>query len=249
MGMIRIGLLLLVALRPSQALAWNATGHKVTAEIAWQQLPPATRQSIVDTLRHHSFFQQHFVERMPRDVVAGDKATQDHCLFQQAAVWPDIARRLRGADREKYNAGMQHYIDLPLFLDDSDRVAPDGKITENTSSEYPTSIGPDDWNVIQGFKHSQAIVADPDADAADKAVVYCWLLHLGGDIHQPLHSTALYSVEQFPTGDQGGNDIPLTRGRHLRALWDNLLGGRYRVRDLDREVAGVEWNPPSRHAP
>jgi hypothetical protein len=31
-----------------------------------------------------------------------------------------------------------------------------------------------------------------------------WLFHLVGDVHQPLHCTAVYS-ERFPDGDKGGN--------------------------------------------
>jgi len=30
-----------------------------------------------------------------------------------------------------------------------------------------------------------------------------WLFHLIGDIHQPLHSTALFSTKLFPEGDRG----------------------------------------------
>ena len=37
-----------------------------------------------------------------------------------------------------------------------------------------------------------------------KAMAYCWLFHLVGDIHQPLHCTALFSAEHFPKGDRGG---------------------------------------------
>jgi rRNA maturation endonuclease Nob1 len=32
----------------SSAFVWNSLGHKVVAEIAWQQLEPAQCQSIVD---------------------------------------------------------------------------------------------------------------------------------------------------------------------------------------------------------
>jgi hypothetical protein len=51
-------MLLLVIVSP--AAAWNSLGHKVVAEIAWQQLDPATRQAIVDTLRRHPRFDTDF---------------------------------------------------------------------------------------------------------------------------------------------------------------------------------------------
>ena len=84
----------ILALVASQALAWNALGHRVVAEIAWQQLSPERRQEIVDTLKHHPRFAEDFIAKMPRDVAAGDEAKQDRWIFWQAAVWPDIARNL-----------------------------------------------------------------------------------------------------------------------------------------------------------
>ncbi|MCI0351205.1 MAG: hypothetical protein L0Z53_17415 [Acidobacteriales bacterium] len=49
--------------------------------------------------------------------------------------------------------------------------------------------------------------------------------------------TALVSVNQFPDGDRGGNEIPLARGRNLHSLWDNLLGRQHYLRDVARTVA------------
>ena len=37
-------------------------------------------------------------------------------IVQQAAVWPDLARKFPDAEREKYHRGPWHYQDLPLFL-------------------------------------------------------------------------------------------------------------------------------------
>ena len=97
------------------ALAWNGLGHKVIAEIAWRQLDEATRQQIVDTLRRHPRFAEDFEKKMPADVATADKAVQDHWVFQQAATWPDIARKT------EYDRPSWHYIDVPLFLEGSGR--------------------------------------------------------------------------------------------------------------------------------
>jgi len=64
----------IVVLWTAPAFAWNALGHKVIAEIAWQQLDVPTRQSIVDTLKHHPRFAEDFLAKMPRDVATGDQA-------------------------------------------------------------------------------------------------------------------------------------------------------------------------------
>jgi hypothetical protein len=66
-----------------------------------------------------------------------------------------------------------------------------------------------------------------DGSAEERAVHLCWLLHLTGDIHQPLHCCSLLS-EAFPEGDRGGNlslvkfadGLPVK----LHPTWDNLLG-------------------------
>jgi hypothetical protein len=63
----------------------------------------------------------------------------------------------------------------------------------------------------------------------DRAVALCWLLHLTGDVHQPLHCTSLFTEKQFPDGDLGGNAIGFRFGpdklpRRLHTFWDRLLG-------------------------
>jgi len=67
-------------------------------------------------------------------------------------------------------------------------------------------------------------------------LAYCWVLHLVGDLHKPMYTTALIS-ERFPSGDRGGNSIPTVQGGNLHALSDNLLGRRHRPNDVKREVA------------
>jgi len=38
----------------------------------------------------------------------------------------------------------------------------------------------------------------------EKSLLIRYLIHVLGDIHQPLHAVALFN-EKFPKGDQGGN--------------------------------------------
>ena len=228
----------------SDALAWNAVGHRVIAEIAWQQLTPERRQEIVDTLRHHPRFAEDFVAKMPREVASGDQEMQDRWIFWQAAVWPDVGRG------GPYDHPTWHYIDLPVYLDKGDRKALANRLPFNLSSKYPTAGGPTDYNVVQAIAYSRATIDDQSAGSDAKALAYCRLFHLVGDLHPPLHSSALVSVEQFPEGDRGGNSIPLTRGRNLHSLWDNLLGRSETYNNIrkvaaelsDRRVYRDVWN-------
>jgi hypothetical protein len=246
-------LLFLVALFPATACAFNALGHRVVAEIAWQQLTPERRQEIVDTLKRHPRFGQDFILNMPPDVAGANQPTQDRWIFWQAAVWPDVARGIRGPEKRLYDRGTWHYINGPIYLDPSDRKALAGRLTNNMSAEYPTRIPEDEWNIIQATQHAQAVLRDKQASAPERAIAYCWLFHLAGDSHQPLHSCALFSASRFPKGDRGGNDIPLRQGRNLHSLWDNLLGRQQGVNDVkrgaaelsDREQFGGVWKSAS----
>ena len=51
------------------------------------------------------------------------------------------------------------------------------------------------------------------------------IIHYVGDLHQPLHSSALVDTE-FPSGDRGGNSehLPSKDGAsNLHAVWDSVL--------------------------
>jgi hypothetical protein len=105
----------------SPAHAWNALGHRLVADIAWEQLTPERRKEIVDILRRHPRFDEDFVRQMPRDV------DEERWIFQQAAVWPDIARGFKGEDLKTYNHPTWHYVNIPVF------VGPERPISANRS--------------------------------------------------------------------------------------------------------------------
>ena len=60
-----------------------------------------------------------------------------------------------------------------------------------------------------------------------KSFALCWLLHLVGDVHQPLHTAARFSRD-LPDGDRGGNSVllPARNGDKdtLHLYWDRPLG-------------------------
>src|SRR4051812_11614060 len=90
--------ILIWSLTISPALAWNATGHKIIASIAFRQLSAAGQMKIVEMLKKHPRFAQDFVDEMPDEVRRGDEPTQNEWLFQQAAIWADT---VRSGPREK----------------------------------------------------------------------------------------------------------------------------------------------------
>jgi hypothetical protein len=80
---------------------------------------------------------------------------------------------------------------------------------------------PDD-DALFGIEESEKTLSDRTAPAEERAVALSWLIHLVGDIHQPLHCASLFT-EAYPRGDRGGNEffvMPASRGIKLHSFWD-----------------------------
>src|SRR4029450_371927 len=125
----------------------------------------------------------------------------------------DIARGFRGEDA-KFNHGTWHYINVPHFLSPTDEQALAGKVKVNQSLDPPAKPI-EEMNAIQTIRLARSMLADDKISKSEKAIMLAWLFHLVGDIHQPLHSTALFSQKLFPDGDRGGNLILTQQTRNL----------------------------------
>jgi hypothetical protein len=221
---LRVGAAALIAAAccSAPAIAWNALGHRVVASIAYGQLDEATRKLIADTIRRNPRFDEDFAPNLPAE-------DQDRFIFQQAAVWPDMIR-----GKHDYDMPVWHYVDFPLFV---------GPVRPHS---FPLGTKPEGdrgkWNVMQALSYCQSVVADKDTAPRDKALAYCWIFHLVGDLHQPCHSTALI-CEKLPEGDRGGNSIPLVTGRNLHSLWDGLLGRADKPNDVKHAVLELDEHP------
>lgn len=208
----------------SPAQAWNSLGHKVSASIAWPHLTVDAQTTLIALLEKHPRFDEDFDSELPDDLTDGDRAKW---LLGQAAIWPDIARGFSGENRAKYHHPTWHYINLPVFLGPS----------------FPVSES-DDVHVIHALKAAVAMIADEDAEDEDKAVALCWIAHLVGDMHQPLHTVALFTPERFSEGDRGGNSIDLAPSSNLHARWDSLIGSSTSVNNIAQrtfEITHADW--------
>lgn len=208
----------------STAGAWHATGHKATAAIAFDQLSASNQRAFVAILRQHPRFEEDFATRMPSGVASGSEAEQGSWLLQQASIWPDLIQRLDEDVRQEYNKSRWHYINLLVWLTPEDEAALSGQLGHNMGTEFSPPLRRN-LNAVQALRGNLAIWHDPDANGADKAVALCWILHLTGDLHQPLHSVALFSKAWFPEGDRGGNSVEVVWGdetRNLHSVWDGL---------------------------
>jgi hypothetical protein len=60
-------------------------------------------------------------------------------------------------------------------------------------------------NILTALAENVGVVKNQN-DPEPKAIALAWLFHLVGDIHQPLHTAQLFTVD-YPQGDRGGNEI------------------------------------------
>jgi hypothetical protein len=196
------------------ALAWDDAGHKTTAYIAWTMMSEQARARAFETLMN-----------APEDADLSvfyvqdsrSEAVKRRELFMLAAAWADIVRDKKFPQRaEKYHRSNWHYDDTFWTLENG-RV----KILPNPGQEGGVAI--------KQLTEFEKVLRSPSATGAEKAIALAWVLHIGGDIHQPLHTSARVT-ELEPKGDLGGNlflltpkDTPREQSENLHWFWDSIL--------------------------
>ena len=239
-------LALLSLLTAAPALAWNPSGHETIALIAYGQLNDATKAQAIALLKAHPRLRKHFAFTQRREVGRESEAQQDEWLFAFASTWPDIVRDAKDGvsrgDVQKYNRSWWHFVDLPVFLNEAEQkqLAPHVKV--NLRRDAPDDRDDPNMNVIQAIKNSSRIVSDSSAPAELRSIHLCWLLHLVGDAHQPLHSTALFTSQRFPEGDHGGNYLDIEHDYNLHAFWDDQVSTERPYQTIRRLAHDVAQN-------
>lgn len=207
--------------------AWNSPGHMIVALIAYDHLDDAAKAKAVALLRAHPRFADHFDRAMDRAARRAGPAEQDQWLFAFAATWPDLVRSAKGGvtsqDVDRYSRPWWHFIDEPVYLNDAEaqKLAP--TIHLNRKREAPTDPNDKDMNVIQAIETASTIIGDANAPTDERSIRLCWMLHLVGDAHQPLHSSALFTTHRFPDGDHGGNYVYYGHQYSLHSFWDDQI--------------------------
>jgi hypothetical protein len=116
--------------------------------------------------------------------------------LDEAANWPDEMRSAPGAFWQK-TATPWHYVTLNGIT--YDHAPPEG-------------------DALQALNHFRAVLQDPKASLTDKQLALRFVVHLVGDLHQPLHAGKCC--------DKGGNDVKVTffgKPTNLHAVWDSAL--------------------------
>jgi S1/P1 Nuclease len=203
---------------------WDSEGHMAVAYVAYQRLEPATKQRVNELLKLNPYYAK-WKAQIPNGTSTADA---DMMMFVLAATWPDEIKRdsqyhddgTSGGDRpdgptSSQNIGYAdhlrhkywHFVDTPFSQD---------------GTALPSLPTPNAETQITAFR---AVLSSDQPDAL-KSYDLVWLLHLVGDVHQPLHCTTRVSHDE-PNGDAGGNFVTLCSApckNELHAFWDNLMG-------------------------
>jgi hypothetical protein len=189
----------------------------MVASVAYDDLTPVARRKAVQLIKLNPDYKVW--------IKGVAKANQNKTAFVMAATWPDAIKSKKtytndGEHPTNPNAAVNigysdtlmhrywHYIDEPF--------SPDG--TALAQPQVPNA-----QTQIAEFRKTLAL-----SGAANKLKSYdlVWILHLVGDVHQPLHATSRFTHD-LPQGDSGGNLVELCAmpcKNELHAYWDNILG-------------------------
>jgi hypothetical protein len=123
--------------------------------------------------------------------------------FVESATWLDTIRYRSINWYDNY-----HYINIPFTRD--------GQSLPNIPAV----------NVVSGIHNAEAVLTSKYTTSFDKGLALRILIHIVGDIHQPMHAVSLAS-HQYPEGDRGGNLYLINAqpiAKNLHEYWDNGAG-------------------------
>lgn len=195
---------IIISILALQAHGWWDTGHMLVAEIAWKHLTregAATPETLIA------------LKNAVDSLVTYSEASN---TFVTAATWMDD---LKTRNLSQFNNW--HYINLPICQFNN---------SNSTDSCNGVSINSvlfsDDEDALWAIKMANYTITGNSALGFERGFALRNLLHIVGDLHQPLHAVARYAAET-PDGDEGGNLFPIKNisfTKNLHGFWDSGLG-------------------------
>ncbi|CAI2376074.1 unnamed protein product [Moneuplotes crassus] len=154
-----------------------------------------------------------------------DFAQEEINPFVESAVWADDNKAIAWGAFSNW-----HFVDTPV-------------IAEGFEGEYEVDNANATWAIYEMRKTLKNMNKPKFNSGLALSFAWRYLIHLVGDIHQPLHASALYS-DQFPHGDRGGNSFKITypadkQVKNLHALWDSCVD---QYGSIWAPVSDEEWN-------
>jgi len=147
-------------------------------------------------------------------------------FFLLAATWPDIVRPRDDDDERactRFHRRDWHFINY--FWQGISEATNDDRPEDRDDLETPELNAVERLRLFRPF----ASCATPSCGTsqADRATTLAWMLHIAGDIHQPLHTSARVTTRvNEREGDQGGNLFKLDTSNNplsLHSYWDGIV--------------------------
>jgi len=209
------------------AFAWNPYGHMLVAYVGWENMTPETRTRVSQLLRLNPYY-----ESWKKQIGETKTAEElDMKIFMLAATWPDAIKGDKSFETDGSEGGFRpkgpsasqntgyddkqlhmywHFYDEPFSNDKNTRL--------------PEIPAPNSETQMAAFRK---VLSSAEPDAL-KSYDLTWLIHIVGDIHQPLHGITRVS-EKYKHGDNGGNLVKLScpdcpKRYNLHWFWDAALG-------------------------
>lgn len=192
------GLGALVSTGPAQG--WSQTTHSTTGAIAWADLTksdPDALAELVQIARAHQDY-----PLFERHTAKLSPAMKQRALFEWLARWPDD---IRGGpeDRPKWHYSL--------------------KVVSGRTWLWKIRNG----EAMEGFNVNFRKLSDPCARPAERAKAIGWLIHIVGDVQQPLHGGHQMTAT-FPGTDEAGSRAFVRRfadakPTDLHQYWDLMF--------------------------
>lgn len=204
------------------AMGWDDVGHKITGYIAWQRMSPVARENVIKILRSAPEDSQLATFYKSYGAEPEDSRKLEYFMFVPS--WADVVRdRAFDTRYKKYHHSNWHYSDI---------------FWKQVNGNVELLSGFEEGGqAVAKLTEFDALIRNLSASNADKAIAVAWILHLGGDIHQPLHTSARVTDTE-PKGDQGANlfslspvGTPRETQLNLHWYWDSIVGRNMPLQD------------------
>lgn len=203
---VSLGLIGVVMISP--AWAWGPAAHAAIGELVEDELlqqEPGLR-SFLARLRAPG--QRHHVEA----ALLGMALPEPGNVLRALANWPDVHKRQPGM--LAYD-DQRHYVNL-----------------SHTAHYHRAQHCPQGLCSLETLLEQRAVLADRRAPLSQRAVALAWVVHLVGDMHQPLHAgraedrggnLTCVVWQNTPSALEGTQPFPRCSGENLHAVWDSKL--------------------------
>jgi len=192
----------------SSAFAWDHPGHMTTAAIAFTEIE-LTRPDLIEKIG--LLFLKH-PDPAPFWVAAGEAKGKERArrMFIECARWADDSK-FTNNDKLTWHTARYAIVE--------EDAPPEAKAIAAARNGKPVG------QALESMALSYGMLSNPESSPTERAWALCWLMHVVGDIHQPLHTSDLFS-KTFPAGNMAGSlgyvmdpvsGAPIT----LHILWDS----------------------------